>query len=198
MPNSAPLMVGGMVIFMVMGMVLVMVAMHLLHSSHRSQYGATSHQMHQVLPVANWMIKVLLRLGIRVTILGPMMLLTVRGRKTGNPHTIPIDVHEHDGRRFLIATHGEGHWVRNLRVAREGVLRLGLKRQPFTARELPPEAGGLVIKEVLGPLLTTSGVRGIALRQNFGIAANASLDEFVQVARSHPVFEIASPGSAPV
>lgn len=191
MPNSAPLMAGGMVIFMAVGMLVVMVAMHVLHASHQGQHGAPSHQMHRLFPIANWSIKVLLRLGIRVTILGPMMLLTVRGRKTGNPYTIPIDVHEHDGRRFLIATHGEGQWVRNLRVAREGILSLGQTRQPFTARELPPEAGGLVIKEVLGPLLATSGVRGIALRQNFGLAASASLDAFIQTARTHPVFEIA-------
>src|SRR5260370_32473673 len=86
-------------------------------------------------------IRVLLRAGIRVSILGPMMLLTVRGRKTGQPHTIPVDLHEHDGRRFLIATHGEGNWVRNLRAAGEGSLSIRRSHQAFMVRELTPQDG---------------------------------------------------------
>jgi hypothetical protein len=35
------------------------------------------------MPVISWGIKLLLRLGVRLTIFGPMMVLTVRGRKTG-------------------------------------------------------------------------------------------------------------------
>ena len=145
------------------------------------------------MPVLTWAITMLLRIGVRMTIFGPMMLLTVRGRKTGKPRTQPIDLHEHDGRRFLIATHGVGSWVYNLRAAGEGVLSLGWSRQAFTAVELPPEAGGPVIKDVLGPLLASEGVRGSALRQNIGVAADASLDDFIDAARSHPVFELCFP-----
>jgi deazaflavin-dependent oxidoreductase (nitroreductase family) len=77
------------------------------------------------MPTITWGIKQLLRLGVHMTIFGPMMLLTVRGRKTGKPRTVPVDLHEHNGRRFLIATHGEGNWVSNLRAAGEGILSLG-------------------------------------------------------------------------
>jgi deazaflavin-dependent oxidoreductase (nitroreductase family) len=146
------------------------------------------------MPVLSWGITMLLRIGVRMTIFGPMMLLTVRGRKTGKPRTTPIDVHEFDGRRFLIATHGVGSWVYNLRATGEGVLSLGWSRQPFTAQELTPEAGGPVIKDVLGPLLASQGARGTALRQNFSLAADASLNDFIDAARSHPVFELSSPG----
>ena len=134
----------------------------------------------------------LLRIGVRMTIFGPMMLLTVRGRKTGKPRTQPVDLHDHDGRRFLIATHGVGSWVYNLRASGEGVLSLGHSRQAFTAQELTPEAGGRVIKDVLGPLLASEGPRGVALRQNIGIAPDASLDDFIDAARSHPVFELST------
>jgi deazaflavin-dependent oxidoreductase (nitroreductase family) len=142
------------------------------------------------MPVLTWAITMLLRIGVRMTIFGPMMLLTVRGRKTGKPRTTPIDLHEHDGRRFLIATHGVGSWVHNLRASGEGVLSLGWSRQRFTAVELPPEVGGPIIKDVLGPLLASEGARGTALRQNFSLAADASLDDFIDAARSHPVFEL--------
>ena len=55
------------------------------------------------MPVLTWTITMLLRIGVRMTIFGPMMLLTVRGRKTGKPRTQPVDLHDHDGRRFLTA-----------------------------------------------------------------------------------------------
>lgn len=147
----------------------------------------------RLMPVLSWGITMLLRIGVRITIFGPMMLLTVRGRKTGKPRTIPVDLHERDGRRFLIATHGEGNWVRNLRAAGEGILSLGWSRQAFTTAELTPEAGGPVIKDVLGPLLASQGVRGSFLRQNIGVTADASVNDFINAARSHPVFELGSP-----
>src|SRR5919199_924746 len=103
--------------------------------------------MIRFMPVFSWGITMLLRLGVRMTIFGPMMLLTVRGRKTGKSRTQPVDLHEHDERRFLIATHGVGSWVHNLRAAGEGVLSLGWSRQAFTAVELPPEEGGPIIKD---------------------------------------------------
>src|SRR5260370_22602593 len=104
-------------------------------------------------------IRVLLRAGIRVAILGPMMLRTVRGRKTGQPHTIPVDLHEHDGRRFLIATHGEGNWVRNLRAAGEGSLSIGRSHQAFMVVEMTPEACGPPIHNVPGAFLSSPWVR---------------------------------------
>jgi deazaflavin-dependent oxidoreductase (nitroreductase family) len=119
-----------------------------------------------------------------------MMLLTVRGRKSGKPRTIPVDLHEYNGRRFLMATRGEGNWVRNLRVTGEGILSLGRHHQAFTAVELTPEVAGSVIKEILGPLLATQGIRGNALRQHLGVRADSSLHEFIAVARTHPVFEL--------
>jgi deazaflavin-dependent oxidoreductase (nitroreductase family) len=150
--------------------------------------------MTRLMPIISWGITLLLRLGVRMTIFGPMMLLTVRGRKTGKPRTQPVDLHEHNGRCFLIATHGVGNWVRNLRVAGEGVLSLGWSRQRFTAVELTPEAGGPIIKDVLGPLLASEGIRGSALRQNIGLGVDASLNDFIAAARSHPVFELSSCG----
>ncbi len=149
--------------------------------------------MTRLMPVISWGIKILLRIGVRMTIFGPMMLLTVRGRKTGKPRTVPVDIHEYDGRRFLIATHGMGNWVYNLRATGEGVLSLGWSRQAFTAVELTPEEAGPVIKEIMGPLLASQGVRGSALRQNIGVTADASVDDFINAALSHPVFELGSP-----
>lgn len=197
-PSSmTPLMWGGMFLFMAAFMALLMFVVHAWRTNHLKRHGHSSHGPSGVVSVVNWGIKVLLHLGIRVTILGPMMLLTVRGRKTGKPRTIPVDLHEHHGRRFLMATHGVGNWVRNLRVAGEGILSLGQHYQAFTAVELAPEVAGPVIKEVLGPLLASQGIRGSALRQHLGVHADSSLQEFIAVARTHPVFEVSTPAGLP-
>ncbi|HXZ04210.1 MAG TPA: nitroreductase/quinone reductase family protein, partial [Ktedonobacteraceae bacterium] len=129
----SPIMIVGMVLFMAIFMVLLMFAIHVMRTNHLRRHGKTSHSSFSVFSVFNWAIKLLLRIGIRVTILGPMMLLTVRGRKTGKLRTLPVDVYERDGRIFVIATHGEGNWVRNLRVTREGSLSLGRHHQAFSA-----------------------------------------------------------------
>ena len=191
--SMTPLMWGEMILFMAVFMALLMFVVHVMRTNHLRRHGQSSHGPSGMVSVVNWGIMMLLHLGIRVTILGPMMLLTVRGRKTGKPRTIPVDLYERDGRRFLMATHGEGNWVRNLRVAGEGILSLGRHHQAFTAAELAPEVAGPVIKEILGPLLSSSGIRGNALRQHLGVHADSSLHDFITVARTHPVFELDAP-----
>ena len=190
LPPMTPLMTVGMILFMVVFMILLMFAIHVMRTNHLRRHGKSSHGSSSILSILNWAITMLLRIGIRITILGPMMLLTVRGRKTGEPRTIPVDVYERDGRRFLMATHGEGNWVRNLRATGEGSLSLGRHHQTFTAAELAPEEAGLVIKDILGPLLASQGIRGNALRQHIGVRADSSVNDFISVAKTHPVFEI--------
>lgn len=187
-----------MALAMLVVMGTVMFTIHQMHQMHqmrakRQQRYATTghgHGVHGVFPIFNRVVSMLLRLGIPVTILGPMMLLTVRGRTTGKPRTLPVDVHVYLGRRYLIATHGEGNWVHNLRAAGEGALSIGRRHEPFTATELPPESGGAIIRDVLSPLLASQGIRGAALRDNLGVSGDASLDDFISVAQSHPVFEL--------
>jgi deazaflavin-dependent oxidoreductase (nitroreductase family) len=195
MPLMNYIMIGSMILIMAGLMILIMRVLHSIRSVHGRHTQASTSQTQRVLPMIHWIIRVLLRAGIRISILGPMMLLTVRGRKTGEPRTIAVDIHEHEGRRFLIATHGEGNWVRNLRAAGEGSLGIGRRHQAFTAMELTPEAGGPVIKNVLGPILASRGVRGSTLRDHLGVRADSSLEDFINVARSHPVFELSSPAS---
>jgi deazaflavin-dependent oxidoreductase (nitroreductase family) len=145
--------------------------------------------------IGTWIIKRLLRAGVPM---GPMILLTVRGRTTGQPRTTPVDLLERNGRRWLVATHGgvRSNWVRNLRAAGEGILTRGRRRQAVTAVELSPEAAGPVLKEVLGPRLA-SPVGGLVLRRTLDVAPDASLDDFIEEARRHPVFELSSGPGAP-
>jgi deazaflavin-dependent oxidoreductase (nitroreductase family) len=190
LPPMTPLMTVGMILFMVVFMILLMFAIHVMRTNHLRRHEKSSHRSSSILSILNWVIKILLRSGIRITILGPMMLLTVRGRKTGEPRTIPVDLYERGGRHFLIATHGEGNWVYNLRLAQQGILSLGRHHQTFTATQLTSQEAGFFIKEFLGPLLASQGIRGNMLRKHLGVGADSSLDEFITVAETHPVFEL--------
>jgi hypothetical protein len=65
------------------------------------------------------------------------------------------------------------------------------RREAVTAVELSSEAAGRVLKEVLGPRLA-SPMRGFILRCTLDVAPDASLDDFIDEARRHPVFELRS------
>jgi deazaflavin-dependent oxidoreductase (nitroreductase family) len=72
--------------------------------------------------------------------LGVVPTLRVRGRRTGNWRSVPVNVLEVDGERYLVAPRGETDWVRNLRAAGGGQLQYGRRRtESFTAVEVPDE-----------------------------------------------------------
>src|SRR5919106_1859078 len=62
--------------------------------------------------------------------------LAVRGRKSGEIRTNPVNPFELDGRTYLLAPRGTTQWVRNLRAAGEGELRLGRRSEHFHATEI--------------------------------------------------------------
>src|SRR5438552_13917006 len=57
--------------------------------------------------------------------------LVVRGRKSGQIRTTPVNPLEIGGKRYLVAPRGETEWERNLRAARGGELRLGRQHEPI-------------------------------------------------------------------
>jgi deazaflavin-dependent oxidoreductase (nitroreductase family) len=62
--------------------------------------------------------------------------LTVRGRRSGLPITTPLAPFDFDGARYLVGGGGETQWVRNLRAAGEGQLRMGGKHQDIRTVEI--------------------------------------------------------------
>ncbi len=186
----------GLAVLVVVGVVFLAVAYRILKAAHtRPPEGADGHPHSHtrggmdgmVLKILTAAIRFSLRLGLRV---GPMMMLTVVGRKSGMARTNPVDLFERDGSHWLVATHESNpNWVQNLRVAGGGELSLGRKRYTFTAVELADEEAGAVLKEVLGPRLRRR-FAGVVLRQTLVISPDASLPEFIEAAELHPVFEV--------
>lgn len=76
-------------------------------------------------------------------------VLYVRGRKTGEWRTNPVNLLVVDGERYLVAPRGHTQWVRNLRAAGQGRLRLGKRYEDFTAVELSDEDKPPVLRAYL-------------------------------------------------
>lgn len=70
----------------------------------------------------------------------PVLLLTVAGRKTGQPRTTPVGYFEHDGGYLVVGSAAglpqDPQWFKNLRAARSAEIQRGRTRQAVTIREL--------------------------------------------------------------
>src|SRR3954469_11275472 len=118
-----------------------------------------------------------------VSVLGSRVL-AVRGRTSGTWRTTPVNLLDHAGRRYLVSARGEGQWVRNLRAAGTGELRLGRRTEVFRGREL--------LDEQKGPVL-----RAYLQRWKFevamffdGVGPDSSDAEILAIVGKHPAFEV--------
>ena len=84
--------------------------------------------------VMNPLLKGIHRLGISVQ---GSQTLAIRGRKSGEVRTNPVNPFVLDGKTYLLSPRGNTQWVRNLRAAGEGELRSGRKVRHFRATEVP-------------------------------------------------------------
>ena len=110
----------------------------------------------------------------------PMYLLTVRGRKSGQPRTVSLALIQRNGKRYVGSVYGIVDWVRNLRATGEAVLTRGRRAETVTARELPTGEAALVLREDVKD--------GNPFARNYGVTADSSLEEFERAVVSHPLF----------
>lgn len=146
---------------------------------------AKTRQVPTFVRLANMMTRTMLRAGFKIAASGgayPMYLLTVRGRKSGQPRTVPIVTVEQDGERYLVTPFGVVDWVRNLRAAGEATLTRGRRMESVRARELPKEEAALVLQRSI-----VAGVPTF-LEKYFGVTATSSPEDFAHIANTHPVF----------
>src|SRR5712691_8368843 len=80
---------------------------------------------------------------------GHFYVLEVRGRKSGRTISLPVDLLELNGRRYLVCARGNSNWVRNARAAGEVVLARALRRRRYRVRELPPGRRPPILKAYL-------------------------------------------------
>jgi deazaflavin-dependent oxidoreductase (nitroreductase family) len=134
-------------------------------------------------PYFNVFAKPLIALGVPM---GPDVLLTVKGRKSGLPRTTPVTICDYGGRRGFISPFGETNWVRNLRAAGIATIRFGRKREEVRAIELDHEAAVRFIEEVIAPIAGASKIGDWFVRNIDEI----DLDDPDKAAIGMPVFEV--------
>lgn len=85
---------------------------------------------------------------------------------------------------YLVAARGETEWVRNLRIAGEGELRVGRSVAVFVAEEVPADQKPELLREYLRRWKAEVGAFFA------GVDATASDESLRAIADSHPVFAV--------
>jgi deazaflavin-dependent oxidoreductase (nitroreductase family) len=167
------------------------------HRPSRPQPDLRERVAAQVLRLFNPLARRLIAAGLPTG--APNILLTVRGRRSGQPRTVPVGLLELDGRRFVQAAYGAAGWAANLRAAGEATMTEHGRRVPVQAVELPPEEAGAILRRALQPFRRSRLLRAllgprwrppVALLRRYRIRVDDTPEEYVAEARRHPLFEL--------
>jgi deazaflavin-dependent oxidoreductase (nitroreductase family) len=131
--------------------------------------------------VFNRVVAVFTRLGISVW---GSRVLRVRGRKSGEWRSSPVNLLNRDGRQYLVAPRGHTQWVRNIRVSGGGELVVGKRVQPFKAIEIADAEKVPILRDYLKRWKFEVGV--------FfgGVGPDSTDEELRRIAPDHPVFRV--------
>jgi deazaflavin-dependent oxidoreductase (nitroreductase family) len=112
-------------------------------------------------------------------------VLYVRGRKSGEWRSQPVNPLNFDGNRYLVAPRGNTNWVRNLRAADyTGELHVGRRVEVFRATEIADDDKPPVLRAYLKHWRWEVGVFFD------GVDAKASDETLRGIAPGYPVFRI--------
>lgn len=129
--------------------------------------------------VFNRAVELMTRAGVSVW---DSRIIRVRGRKSGQWHSHPVNLVTYEGKRYVVAPRGLTQWVRNLRAAGGGELLLGGEVQIFKAGELSDDKI---------PILRAYLKRWEGSSVFFqGLSADSPEEELKRIAPDYPVFRI--------
>jgi deazaflavin-dependent oxidoreductase (nitroreductase family) len=109
-------------------------------------------------------------------------VLTTRGRKTGRPHSTPVQLVIDREQRWLVAPYGERDWVKNARAEGEVELTRALRTTRYRIEELGPDEAAPVLREYLRstPIV----------KRFFDVTRDSPIEAFAAEAPRHPVFRL--------
>ena len=117
---------------------------------------------------------------------GPNALITIPGRRTGEPRTAGVAIIEVSGRRWIWAPWGEVNWVRNLRAAGRATLTKRGRKEEVKATELDAQERVRFFRDVLAPY-----ARSLPGGMSFvRILDQTDLTDPVEAAQDRRVFEL--------
>jgi deazaflavin-dependent oxidoreductase (nitroreductase family) len=111
-------------------------------------------------------------------------VLAVRGRKSGEWRTNPVNLLEFEGQRYLVAPRGVTDWVKNIRASGTGELRLGSRSETIRVVEIP-DAEKLPI---LRAYLRKWSWETSAFFE--GVGGDATEADLRRISPNHPIFQI--------
>ncbi|MDP9166979.1 MAG: nitroreductase family deazaflavin-dependent oxidoreductase [Actinomycetota bacterium] len=114
---------------------------------------------------------------------GPSMVLTVPGRKSGQPRSTPMTPFDHDGGLYTVAGYPGADWAANARAAGRGTLTRGRRSRTVRIVELSPTESR--------PILRAFAVKvpvGVGFAKRSGLVTAGTPDEFEALAGRLAVF----------
>jgi deazaflavin-dependent oxidoreductase (nitroreductase family) len=111
-------------------------------------------------------------------------VLRVRGRKSGEWRSNPVNLLTIDGQHYLVAPRGTTQWVRNLRASGTGELRLGRRVDAFRGVEVADADKIPMLREYVRRWSWE------AAKFFEGINKTSSDEELRKLAPSFPVFAV--------
>ena len=116
---------------------------------------------------------------------GPVRVLTVPGRKSGESRSTPATPFTlHDG-LYVVGGYPGADWVRNARAAGAGTVTRGRKSQPVAFVELSAEQARPVLRAFPEEVPT-----GVGFFKHSGLARQGTADEFEALAGRCAVFRL--------
>jgi deazaflavin-dependent oxidoreductase (nitroreductase family) len=125
----------------------------------------------------------MLRLGLPISGKEGPMVLTVIGRKSGQPRSTPITPMHVDSQRYVVAGFPGADWVRNARVTPEATLAVGRRSERVRMVELPVDEARPLLRQF--PVLVPTGV---GFMKRSGLVIDGTPDEFEKLAGRCAVF----------
>ena len=110
--------------------------------------------------------------------------LRVKGRTSGEWRKVPVNLLTFESHRYLVAPRGETQWVRNLRAAGTGELRVGKRVESFRGIEVADADKPPVLRAYLRRWKMEVGVFFD------GVSADSPDDDVARIAPDHPVFRV--------
>lgn len=149
-----------------------------MRNDHGSTAMAEQYNPGRRRQVGNAVIGRLLRLGI-----GPrgLVIITVKGRKSGRLYSTPITPLEYDGKRYLVSPYGERPWLKNAVAAGRVVLSRGRRHESVAVERASAAEAAPVLRQYIEAKI---------VRPYFDVTAASSTDEFEAEAPRHPVLRV--------
>lgn len=116
------------------------------------------------------------------------VVVTAKGRKSGQPRSTAVNVVEYEGQRYLVAPRGNTEWTRNVRAdGGKASLKHGKTLEDVTLVELAVAERAPILQKYLRE-------NAMSTKASFGIDPKSDIAEFERIADKHPVFRITPRG----